>query len=293
MATVIDAPTTQPTAGHPSTASVVRAEFFKAGRRLRTYIAYSFVIAIPIIITFVLKANQPDLGDGPRLAFLGTQSGLLISAFALRITSEFLLVVVVALFAGDAIAGEASWGNLRYLLMRPVSRGRLFAAKFVVSVIYGWIAVGLVVIVGAVVGGAVFGFGGIEINLPLFDEISRLSQSSADIVVHLAIAGVYVSWFLTTIMAFSFMLSCMTDSPGGAILGGVGLWITFAILDAIESLGQIRYFFPTHWSGAWVDMFTRNTVSDDMIRGSLLTLGYVIVFVGIAAWWFHRKDILS
>ena len=290
MATVIDPPTTQPTAGHPSTASVVRAEFFKAGRRLRTYIAYGFVIAIPIIITFVLKANPPDnFDDGPRLAFLGSLSGLLIPAFALRITSEFLLVVVVALFAGDAIAGEASWGNLRYLLMRPITRGRLFAAKFIVSVIYGWIAVAIVVLVGIVVGGIVFGFHGIQLGFGPFG----ISESASSIVGHLLIAVVYVSWFLTTIIAFSFMLSCMTDSSGGAILGGVGLWITFAILDAIESLGQIRYFFPTHWSGAWVDMFIRNSVSDDMIRGSLLTLGYVVVFVGIAAWWFHRKDILS
>ena len=30
-----------------------------------------------------------------------------------------------------------------------------------------------------------------------------------------------------------------------------------------------------------------------VIAGPLFTLGYVIVFVGIAAWWFHRKDILS
>jgi hypothetical protein len=40
-------------------------------------------------------------------------------------------------------------------------------------------------------------------------------------------------------------------------------------------------------------MFTHNRVSDDMIRGALLTLGYVIVFVSIAAWWFRRKDIVS
>jgi hypothetical protein len=40
-------------------------------------------------------------------------------------------------------------------------------------------------------------------------------------------------------------------------------------------------------------MFTDNKVSDDMIRGSLLTLGYVILFTGIALWWFRRKDILS
>lgn len=290
MAAVTSPAPTIPVAGHPSTPSVVRAEFFKAGRRLRTYVAYGIIAAIPIIITFVLKANPPDnVQDGPRLAFLGSLSGLLIPAFALRITSEFLLVVVVSLFAGDAIAGEASWGNLRYLLMRPIGRGRLFAAKFIVSIIYAWIAVAIVVVVGTIVGGIVFGFHGINLGFGPFG----ISESASSIVGHLVIATVYVSWFLTTIIAFSFMLGCMTDSPGGAILGGIGLWITFAILDAIDSLGQIRYFFPTHWSGAWVDMFTRNNVSDDMIRGALLTLGYVIVFTGVAAWWFRRKDILS
>ena len=35
------------------------------------------------------------------------------------------------------------------------------------------------------------------------------------------------------------------------------------------------------------------TCSPDMWRGSLLTLAYVVVFIGIAVWWFRRKDILS
>jgi ABC-2 type transport system permease protein len=273
--------------------AVVGTELYKAGRRLRTYVAYAIVAAIPIIMTIVLEVNPPNLRDGPLLAYLGSQSGLLIPAFALRVTSEFLLVIVVALFAGDAIAGEASWGNLRYLLMRPIRRGRLFAAKFVAAVVYGWLAVGLVVGVGLLVGGMVFGFQGVDVSFGFFRDLSHLSQSAGDIVGHLVIAWAYVSWFLTSVIAFSFMLGCMTDSPGGAILGGVGLWITWAILDAIESLGRVRYFFPTHWSGAWTEMFTRNNVSDDMIRGALLTLGYVILFVGVGAWWFRRKDILS
>ena len=56
--------------------------------------------------------------------FLSFLSGLLLPAFALRITSALILVIVVALFGGDAIAGEANWGNLRYLLMRS---GRIHA----------------------------------------------------------------------------------------------------------------------------------------------------------------------
>ena len=72
------------------------------------------------------RSRTRPISDGEgRLLFLASQTGLILPAFALRITSAFLLVIVVALFGGDAIAGEASWGNLRYMLMRPISRGRL------------------------------------------------------------------------------------------------------------------------------------------------------------------------
>ena len=39
--------------------------------------------------------------------------------------SNFFLVVVVAAFAGESVSGEATWGTLRYLLIRPVSRFRV------------------------------------------------------------------------------------------------------------------------------------------------------------------------
>jgi ABC-type transport system involved in multi-copper enzyme maturation permease subunit len=138
--------------------AVIRTELYKSTRRLRTYVAYAIVCLIPIIITVAIKANPPGPpGDGGFLLFLGSQSGLLIPAVALRFTSEFLLVIMVALFAGEAIAGEATWGNLRYLLMRPIPRGRLFTSKLIVATLCGWFAVLLVVIVGLIAGGIAFG----------------------------------------------------------------------------------------------------------------------------------------
>jgi ABC-2 type transport system permease protein len=279
-----------------STGAVVGAEFFKTGRRLRTYVAYGFVAAIPLLMTVLLKLNPPDItSDGPRLAFLSTQSGFMVPAFALFMTSELLLlVIVVALFGGDAIAGEASWGNLRYLLMRPVTRGRLLAAKLAVAAFYAWVAVALVTTVGTIAGGLAFGFEGISIpGFPVFGFEDGLSLSSANLVLYLSVATVYVAWMLMTVLTFSFLLGCITDSPAGAVLGGAGLWITMTILDEIESLGSVRYALPPHYSGNWRWMFTDDRVSPDLWRGSLLTLAYVVVFVVLASWWFRRKDILS
>jgi ABC-2 type transport system permease protein len=56
------------------------------------------------------------------------------------------------MIGGDAVAGEASAGTLRYLLLRPVGRTRLLVAKLVAMVVYVLTGVVLVVATSLVVG---------------------------------------------------------------------------------------------------------------------------------------------
>ena len=56
-------------------------------------------------------------------------NGVLFPAAALALILPVFLPVAVAVVAGDAIAGEASAGTLRYLLARPVSRSRLVTRR--------------------------------------------------------------------------------------------------------------------------------------------------------------------
>jgi ABC-2 type transport system permease protein len=271
------------------TLAVLRTELAKSLRRPRTYVAFGILALIPIIMATAINLNPPDARGEGRLLYLASQTGLLLPGFALRVTSAFMLVIVVALFGGDAIAGEASWGNLRYLLMRPVKRGRLVLSKFVVAVVCAWIAVTIVVVVALVVGSIVFGTAPIEFPLTLFTN----GQSTGEILWHLVVSTAYVSWGLTGVVAFSFMVSCMTDAPFGAIFAGVGLYFTSLILDSISSLGSIRSGLPTHYFDAWVDLLTRGQWHGDLWRGVLLQLVYVVGFVLVGLWWFRRKDIKS
>jgi ABC-2 type transport system permease protein len=271
------------------TVALLRTELIKNFRRMRTYVAFGILILIPVIMAIAIDLNPPSPRGEGRLLYLASQTGLLLPAFALRITSAFLLVIVVALFGGDAIAGEASWGNLRYMLMRPIGRGRLVVAKFLVAVFYSWVAVVLVVLTGLVVGVLIFGSD--PIGFPL--SIIVGAQSTGAILGHLGVATAYVAWGLTGVVAFSFMVSTMTDAPFGAIFAGVGLYFTSLILDSISSLGNIRYVLPTHYYDAWVDLVTHGVWHSDMWRGVGLQLGYILLFAGIGLWWFRRKDILS
>lgn len=268
---------------------LIKTELTKQVLRPRTWVALGFVMIVPIIIAIALKVNPPDLsgGDGPRYFYLATQSGLFLPVAALRLMSGFFLVVVICMFAGDGVASEAGWGNLRYLLMRPVTRGRLLTAKLVVAAVFAIVATALVALSGLVAG--VLAFGWHPISIPFLG----LSQSPGDILVHLGLATLLITWGLAGIIAFAFMLSTMTDSGAGAIFGAVGLYIVTLILNEITSLGSIRYGLPVRYYDAWSDLFTKNHFTDDMWRSILLQIPYVVVFLAIAWWWFHRKDIKS
>jgi ABC-2 type transport system permease protein len=276
---------------------LVRVELAKQLRRPRTWVALGFVILVPIIITIALKANPPSFNEGggggngrdggARLFYLAAQSGLLVPIAALRVMSEFFLVVIFCLFAGDAIASEAGWGNLRFLLTRPIGRTRLVVAKLIVAVFYALLATASIVVSGVVAGGIAFGFKGISVPL------LGLSMSVGSILGNIALSGVLAAWGIAGIAAFAFMLSTMMDNSAGAILGAVGLYIVTSILGAIDSIGAIRYGFPTFYNGAWVDLFRGADFGGDMVRNVVAQIPYVIVFVGIGLWWFRRKDVTS
>jgi len=270
--------------------ALLRTEMVKQWRRPRTYVALGLLVVIPLIFTIALKSNPPaarPTSDEEAYGYLATQSGLYLGVAALFFLSRFLLVVVVAVFAGDAVASEASWGNLRAMLVRPISRPRLLTAKLASAGVLALVAAVVVPLNGLLLGGVAFGWHPLE--LPFSPP-----QSASHIVGNLALATVYVLWCLVPVIAFAFMVSTMTDAPTGAIFSAVGLYIVSQVLDAISALGRIRSVLPTHYYDAWRDLFVPGlSATSHMVRGALLVIPYTLVFLAIGWWWFGRKDILS
>lgn len=282
---------------------LLRTELVLQVRRPRTWVALGFLVVVPIIMAVALSINPPSLGSQgqgreitDRFFFLATRTGLVLPVAALFVLSRFFLVVILCLFAGDAVASEASWGSLRFLLVRPVGRARLLTVKLIVAAGFCLLATVLLVVSALVAGIAAFGWHSLDFGQVLgFSGFvpPGLNQSPEQILVHLGLAILLVTWGLAGIIAFAFMLSTLTDSPAGAVFGAVGFYIVSTILDAISSVGKIRYGLPTHYLDAWTDLFTRNRWTDDMWRSILMPIPYVIVFCGFAWWWFRRKDITS
>ncbi len=278
--------------------SLVGTEVVKQGRRLRTWVVFGLMVAIPVIITFALWANPPSQpggegGGGGDFFFLSRSSGLVLPAAVLLVASRFLLIGVAALFGGDTIAAEASWGNLRSLLVRPVQRGRLVLVKLGAATVLTALSTLILVLTALIAGVIVWGWHGIAGVSLGFGFFRVPSQSAGLLLWHLVIATAYVTWSLAAAVAFGFMVSTMSDSPIGAAAAAFGLYVVSAILDAVSAIGSIRNGFPTHYSDAWQDLFIHNHASFEMVLGSLVQLGYVVAFCAIGVWWFRRKDVMS
>jgi ABC-2 type transport system permease protein len=200
--------------------------------------------------------------------------------------TPFFLVLCIAAYAGDSVAGEATWGTLRYLLVRPVGRVRLLLSKTAVASILTLLAVLTVVVVSVVAGVVAFGWRPVTV---LFDT---LPQGLA--LGRLLLGAIYVAFSLLTMVSLGILISVLTDTSIGAMGGVVGINIVSQILDAIPNIGSVRYALPTHYWSAWTSLFVpAGFVRSDMVRGMVVTALYTAVFLGAAIWWFRRKDILS
>ena len=278
---------------------MIAVELGRQLKRARTYVSAAILIVIPVILTLAYKfGSRPHKGTHS-VVDLASHSGLNLPLISLSVMGPFLLAIVVSAFAGESIAGEATWSSLRYLLVRPVRRGRLLAGKLFVSSALSFAAVVLVVLASLVAGVIAFGWHPVVsahvssssglalsgVKVVTFSELSALGR--------IALSMVYVAWSLSSVVAFAFMLSTMTDKAFGAIAGGVGFAVVSQILDAITALGGVRYGLPSHYLQAWNGLFAQPAATADMVRGILVQVPYVLVFSGIAWWWFRRKDIAS
>ncbi|WP_422772084.1 ABC transporter permease subunit [Plantactinospora sp. WMMC1484] len=269
----------------------IAAEWRRQASRRRTQFSLGFMVLLPLIILVAFEfegSGDDDNGGGEfgSLIELATTGGLNFTLFALLVSSSFLLVVVVALFCGDTVASEASWGSLRYLLAVPVPRARLLAVKLVVALGYSLLALLLLAGTALLAGTLRYGWS------PLSSTVAAQIPAGEGLLRLLGILG-YLAVVLLVVAGLAFLLSVSTDAALGAVGGAVLLWILSSILDQITALGVLRDFLPTHYSSAWLGLLSTPVQTDDMVRGAISAICYATAFWAIAFWRFTRKDVVS
>jgi ABC-2 type transport system permease protein len=258
-------------------------------KRRRTVGVLALMVALPLILIGALQlggAEEAEENSRVNLVDVATASGLNLTLFVLFATTGFFLVVVFALFFGDTVASEASWGSLRYTLATPVPRSRLLRQKWLAALVLSVGSLVTVVGVAVIAGGIAFGFGNVVTPVGI-----ALDQGTA--FVRLAGMVGYLAIHLLVVGSLAFWLSTVTDAPLAAVGGAVFTTVVFAVLEQVEQLGAVRDWFPTAFNYAWTDLLQTPVDSADLFRGVVQGLAYSAVFTALAFRHFARRDVTS
>ncbi|MFJ2476758.1 ABC transporter permease [Streptomyces sp. NPDC087659] len=275
-------------AGRPRWAlGLFRSELVTTFRRWRTLALLGVLAAVPVLIGVAIRIETADGGgQGPAFFTQITNNGLFLVFAALAATLPVFLPMAVGVVAGDAIAGEANSGTLRYLLVAPAGRTRLLLAKYTAALAF-CLAATLAVAVSALAAGAVL--------FPLGDvtTISGTRISFGEGLLRALLIAVLVAVSLTGLAALGLFVSTLTGSGVAAMATTVGLVVTAQILNTIPQLDALHpYLFPHYWL-SFADVLREPVLWDDVLRNLGLQGVYTAVF-GSAAWArFTTKDITA
>jgi len=260
------------------------------GRR-RNIAGMAVLAVVPIIIAFAVRYSGSPRGGGGgggEGGFIGqaTNNGLLVGLAALTVELPLFLPLAVAVVAGDAVAGEANVGTLRYLLARPVQRTRLLAVKYLGVLIATITAVLLVAVVGVGFGLALFGAGPVTL-------LSGTQVSTGVGLWRLLLVCAYLVICLAAFGAMGLFVSTLTEQPIGATIAVVGLALLSQILDSVTQLSAIHPYLPTHYWLSFGDLLRDPISTDQIVPGIVSAVVYGAIFLAAAWARFGTKDITS
>jgi ABC-2 type transport system permease protein len=275
-------------AGRMPTGRLLRSELRLVFRRRRTLALLVALAAIPVLIAVAveLSSTPPGPGEGPPFLDQVTQSGAFVAATSIVVAIPLFLPLAIAVVAGDAIAGEASQGTLRYLLLAPAGRSRLLAVKTAVVLTFCLVAPATMALVGLGLGTALFGVG----------EAASLSGgqlSSTDVIARIALLTLYVAVAMVGLASVGIFASTLTDVPVGAMAATIVLAVAAQILGGLSQLDWLHPWLLTDtWLG-FPDLLRTPIVWDSFLANLRLQAGWAAVFLSLAWARFTTKDVLS
>jgi ABC-2 type transport system permease protein len=269
---------------------VIGVEVVKLLRRPRTWVSIGLLCLLPTVVAvFVARTDvAPRPGQGPAFLSAVLSSGTLFPAAALALVLPLFLPIAVAVVAGDSVAGEASAGTLRYLLVRPAGRTRLLVAKLVTVVVFVMLAVFSVAISAYVVGTQLFGNAPVDVT-----SVSGSSLTAREVAVRTVIAIAYVGWSMMGVASVSLFLSTVSDSSLGAALGALAALVMSQVLVTLDAAASVSPYLPTRYWLSWVDLFRDPVLWHDVQRGAAVQAVYVGVLLAMAWANFASKDVTS
>lgn len=275
---------------------LLKLELFKIFSKWRTYIGFIAIgVLVPIIHIAMLAEGDTLIDASTRVLKESFDfKGELVNGYMVaRIIMQFLFIQVpllITLVGGDMLAGEATSGTYRLVLVRPISRLQLISAKYLAGSIYVFLMVLWLFILGLGLGVLLFGTGDMIVVryiisiLPVEDVFWRYQ-----------LAFLYSILSMQVVYTISFFFSSFVENSIGPIITTMAILIVLNILNLIN-IGSFSFLqgllFTTHMN-AWILLFEKTIDFSTLINSTLILVLHIVVLTGATFIYFNKKDIKS
>jgi ABC-2 type transport system permease protein len=276
---------------------LTRIELFKIFRKPRTYISFAAIAAIILLIQLALYTDGEEFLNFMMQSLnesFSVQGKKLNGYFVCFIILNTLLVhvpLLIALVAGDMIAGEANMGTLRLLLTKPISRTGLLLGKFWATSIYT-LALLLFMAILALFGSILL-FG--TSDLMVFKSEMLVLLDKGDVFWRYVMVFGFAAISMITVAALAFMLSVFAENSIGPIMTTMSIIIVLTILTTMDIpiFNSMKPFLFTNHMLNWKGFFDDPVDYQEILKSLSVLILHILLFVSLTIFIFRRKDILS
>ncbi len=275
---------------------LVYYELFKMFLKKRTYLGFAFVLLIvPLVeIAFKLEGGRflqvATRGLAQDFFLVGNLFNGWLVSYQLMNSLFFHIPLLISFVAGDQLAGEATAGTYRLILTHPVSRTKIFIAKYIAVLAYTKLFV--LFLAGLSIGLAYALLGGGD--LLVIDRII-LILPEAEVAWRFILAYLLALWAMITIASISFFFSSFVENSIGPIVATMGMLILFLIISTIplDLFASIKPYLFTDYLNLWQKAF-HDPIPWNEVLQAVIVFG-LYSFAAVCGAWiiFIRKDILS
>ncbi|MEA2123958.1 MAG: type transport system permease protein [Solirubrobacteraceae bacterium] len=267
----------------PSLFDALRWEMSKLGAQARARVALLLCLAAPVLIVFVINAQQRPPKDSLFGRYIH-ESGFAVALLVLGFASQWILPLLTAVVAGDIFASEDQHGTWKTVLTRSASRSQLFWAKTITAVTFA-VAVLLVLAASTILSSVLI------VGHQTVTGLSGQPISSGT-----AAGLVTASWAtaLAPMLGFTclaILLSVRSRNPAVGIAAPVVLGLLMQLAGSLGGIDAIRPLLLTTPFETWHGLLTQDRFFSPLLIGLAVSAGWCLITLGAAFFTLRRRDV--
>ncbi len=210
-------------------------------------------------------------------------------------TSTVNLISLITMFtiivAAGIVAGEFSWGTIKLLLIRPVSRAKILLSKYIATFVFALSMLLALFLFSFAIGGLFFGYSAITQPHLVFTNGEVIERN---MFTHLFMLYGLSSVELLMMATFAFMISTVFRSSSLAI--GLALFLMFTGTQLVHVLSQYEWVKYILFANTYLAQYIEGT---PIVEGMTMTFSLVMLAIYFVAFnalsWiiFQKRDVAA